>query len=122
MIFNYSILVFMLHLFYSDFVISKITETCWRSWSKVGELTIALLQSGIFPNCIHFLKLVAPKNFSYFMYCVLIAVDLPLQKDEVKCLNVVQEVRGKIVPGYLTLFQRCTSIRCHLKTTILLYI
>ena len=45
------------------------------------------------------------------MYCVLVAVDLPLQKDEVKCLNIIQDNRGKTVPGYLTLFQRCSSIR-----------
>ena len=50
------------------------------------------------------------------MYCVLVSVDLPLQKDEVACLNVIQEVRGKTVPGYLTLFQRCTqSLRCRFK-------
>ena len=56
------------------------------------------------------MKLVSPKNFDYFMYCVLVTVDLPLQKDEVKCLNIIQDNRGKTVPGYLTLFQRCSSL------------
>ena len=75
------------------------------------------MKSNISPNCIHFLKLVAPKDFSYFMYCLLTAVDLPDNDDEVKCLNVLQEVRGKTVPGYLTLFKRFPSHRCHLKSS-----
>ena len=94
--------------------ISFFSEESWQSWSKIGLLSLALLQGGIFPNRIYFLKLVAPKNEAYFRYCVLVAVDLPLQKDEVKCLNVIQEVRGKTVPGYLTLFQRCSSLRYYL--------
>ena len=86
-------------------------EEGWQTWSKIGILSLALMQGGINPNRIYFLKLVSPKNFAYFMYCVLVAVDLPLQKDEVKCLNIIQDNRGKTVPGYLTLFQRCSSIR-----------
>lgn len=89
------------------------SENSWQAWSKVGILSMALVHAGIIPDSIHFIKLMSPKNHSYFMYCVLIVVDLPLLKDETKCLNVIQENRGKIVPGYLTLFQRVTSLRCH---------
>ena len=94
--------------------ISSFSEESWQSWSKIGLLSLALLQGGVFPNRIYFLKLVAPKNDAYFRYCVLVTVDLPLQKDEVKCLNIIQEVRGKTVPGYLTLFQRCSALRYYL--------
>ena len=95
--------------------INLISENSWQAWSKVGILSMALVHAGIVPDSIHFIKLMSPKNHSYFMYCVLIVVDLPLLKDETKCLNVIQENRGKIVPGYLTLFQRVTSLRCHIQ-------
>ena len=98
-----------------NLVSSLISENSWQAWSKVGILSMALVHAGIVPDSIHFIKLMSPKNHSYFMYCVLIVVDLPLLKDETKCLNVIQENRGKIVPGYLTLFQRVTSLRCHIQ-------
>ena len=102
-----------------NLVSSLISENSWQAWSKVGILSMALVHAGIVPDSIHFIKLMSPKNHSYFMYCVLIVVDLPLLKDETKCLNVIQENRGKIVPGYLTLFQRVTSLRCHSTITSL---
>ena len=51
-----------------------------------------------------FFRLVSP--YSTFNYCILVSLELKTNLDRVKCLNVLQKLRGSTMPGYISLFQR----------------
>lgn len=84
---------------------SRIVETSWRKWSKVGILTSELLRSGISIANISFMRQIAPRGLAPFTYCFLVALQLTSAVDQLRCLNVLQKLRGSTVPGYVSLFQ-----------------
>ena len=84
---------------------SLILENTWRHWSKVGLLCNELNNCNITVLNVTVFRHVSAKPSS-FNYCLLISLDLRTTLEEVKCLNVLQKLRGSTMPGYISLFQR----------------
>ena len=67
----------------------------------MGLLISHLNASGIPVRNVTFLKRVSPRDDQrFFRYCCLISIDLAVQDRRLTtCLNVIQDMRGKEVPG-----------------------
>lgn len=87
-------------------------ENTWRMWSKVGLLSRELNLASIDVNNIaYFRHQPSSKNgrLSMFNYCIFVTIELQTAMDQIKCLNILQKLRGATMPGYVSLFQKTTS-------------
>ncbi len=81
-------------------------ESTWRTWSKVDVLTRSLNKNNVDVLNVSFRRQIKPKNLRLFSYCILVIVNIDSMHTKMKCLNVLQKLRGSTIPGYVSLFER----------------
>ncbi|XP_059079073.1 uncharacterized protein LOC131877429 isoform X2 [Tigriopus californicus] len=85
-------------------------EFSWRRWSKIGFLINELKQEGIQVEGVAFHKQTGKINKKNFMYCIFVVVKLRSKLYKLKCLNILQSLRGTVVPGYVSMFEKSPGL------------